>query len=151
MLYFQIDGFFGHRTGFNGGDKVIGIHETPFGHFEVKSGVSRSDSRIYGSPVRHQNTFEAPKIAQDINIQPFMFSGMNAVQKIVAVHYGTHIRFLYGLAESRKINFMQSTLVYVRAGMMTAPFLIVGDKVLDGGNDSFRLHAQDILFGSLAC
>ena len=76
---------------------------------------------------------------------------MNAVQKIVAVNYGTHIRFLYGLAESRKINFMQSTLVYVRAGMMTAPFLIVGDKVLDGGNDSFRLHAQDILFGSLAC
>ena len=149
MLYFQVNGFFGHRARFDSGDKIVGIHETPFGHFEVKSGVSCSDSGIYRSPVRHQNTFEAPKIAQDINIQPFVFSGMDTVQEIVAVHHSTHVRFLYSLAESREINLMQSTLVYVRTRMMAAPLLVVGGKVLDGRNDSFRLHAKNILLGCL--
>ena len=141
MLYFKGEGFFGHCTGFDDGDEVIGIHETSFRHFKVKSGIGSAYGGIYGSPVRHQDTFEAPKIAQDINIQPFMLGSMNAVQEIVAVHHCTHIGFLYGLAESRKINLMQSTLVYVRTRMVAAPFLVVGGKVLDGGNHSFRLHA----------
>ena len=44
---------------------------------------------------------------------------------------------------------MQSTLVYVRTRMMAAPLLVVGGKVLDGRNDSFRLHAKNILLGCL--
>ena len=32
---------------------------------------------------------------------------------------------------------------------MAAPLLVVGGKVLDGRNDSFRLHAKNILLGCL--
>ena len=70
-----------------------------------------------------------------------MFGSMDTVQKIIAVHYSTYIRFLYSFPKGRKINLVQSTFVYVRTGMMTAPFLIISCKVLDGGNNSFRLHA----------
>ena len=151
VLYFQVDGFFCHCAGFDSRQQILQIHKTSFRHFEVKSGVSSAYGGIYRSPVRHQNTFEAPKIAQDINIQPFMFGGMDTVQQIVTVHYGADIGFLYSFSESREIDFLQSTFVYVRAGMVAAPFLVVGSKVFDCSNDSFRLYSQDILFRRFTC
>ena len=80
-----------------------------------------------------------------------MFGGMDTVQQIIAVHYGADIGFLYCFPKSREIDFLQSTLVYVRAGMVAAPFLVVGSKVFDCSNDSFRLYSQDILFRRFTC
>ena len=33
-----------------------------------------------------------------------MFGSMDTVQKIIAVHYSTYIRFLYSFPKGRKIN-----------------------------------------------
>ena len=106
MLYFKVDGFFCHRTSLDGGDKIVGVHETSFRHFKVKSRIGGADGGIYGSPVRHQDAFETPEITQNVNIKPFMFSSMDTVQKIVAVHYGAYIGFLYGFSEGGEIDFM---------------------------------------------
>ncbi len=102
MLHFQIDGFFCHRTVFDSRYKIVDIHKTSFG-------ISRSSPAL-AAPIAEytevqsdiKNTFEVPKITQDINIQPFMFGSMDTVQKIIAVHYSTYIRFLYSFPKAGK-------------------------------------------------
>ena len=109
-----IDGLFCHSTCLDGCFQDTRIHELPPGHFEIQAVVRRKDTGICGCPVRHEDTFESPLIAEHVLDESLVFRHVYAVHQIVGRHHGSCFRDLYGLAECRKINLVQSSLIYIR-------------------------------------
>ena len=112
-------------------------------HFKVKPSVQGAHGGIGRGPVRHYYTLVAPS-AQLVQ-QPAVFGSMHSVHRIVAGHYGTHARLLYGLAEGREIDFVDSTLVGKRSRTVTVVLLIIEGKVLDGSDYPLLLNAAYVL------
>lgn len=59
---------------------------------------------------------------------------MNTENRIVAGHDGSDMSLFDCFPECREIYFMKCPLIHVGTCMMAAPFLIVGRKMLDGGD-----------------
>ena len=106
MADLGVDGSLSHQPVGNGPGKIFEIHKLPVGHFEVETSVRRPDRRIDGTPIRHQDAVESPLIAQYVDIQMAVLGGMDAVERIVAVHYRSGAAFPHGFAECGKINLL---------------------------------------------
>ena len=150
MLDFGVNGLFLHDTILYCRNKNLPGHEFTDGHFQIQPSISGSHTRIYRCPVGHQDTFESPLLAQYINVQPAVFGGMHPVQRIIAIHDRPYSCFLHSFSERGKINFLQRAFIHIRAGMMSAPLLVIGCKMLHRSHDSLFLHSQDIFFSCFA-
>ena len=92
-------------------------------------------------------------VIDKVRINYSKLNSQKAVQKVAHKAVYDKLCNLWGmnsLPESGEIDFLQGALVHVRAGMVAAPLLVVGRKVLDGGHDAFLLHADDVVLGRLA-
>ena len=149
MLTFQVDRTFRHHARFDERTQVAGVHKPGARHLQIESPVGGALGRIGGVPVGHEDSFEAPHPAQNIDRKLLVLGRMLAVDKVVTRHHGAHAGLLDRLAEGREINFMERTLVDIGTHLMTVPLLIVARKVFDRRHNSFGLHALDILHGGL--
>ena len=70
---------------------------------------------------------------------------MDPVDRIVAVHDGTHVGFLDSLPERREIDFMHSPDVNVGRCMVATPLLVIGSEMFHRGNHALVLHTYNIV------
>ena len=74
---------------------------------------------------------------------------MHTIEEIITIHNSTYVSLLHCLAKGREIDFLQSSLINIRTGVMTTPLLIVATKMLDGCHHSPALNALYVLTGYL--
>ena len=108
------------------------------GHFHVEAGVDEID-RVYSSPVRGDEAFEADLVAEDGGQRVFITAGKCAVEAIVRTHDGRDVGTADGGVKRRYVDFMESLIVDV--GVLVGG--IVSNIVLDLGHDVLRLNALD--------
>ena len=149
MLTFQVDRTFRHHARFDERTQVAGVHKPGARHLQIESPVGGALGRIGGVPVGHEDSFEAPHPAQNIDRKLLVLGRMLAVDKVVTRHHGAHAGLLDRLAEGREINFVERALVDIGTHLMTVPLLIVARKVFDRRHNPFGLHTLDILHGGL--
>lgn len=75
---------------------------------------------------------------------------MNTENRIVAGHDGSDMSLFDCFPECREIYFMKCPLIHVGTCMMAAPFLIVGRKMFDGGDNAFRLYTFYIICSAIS-
>ena len=72
-----------------------------------------------------------------------VFRTMGPIEPVVSAHHCPGLRPFYNGFECRQVDFVQSPLVHFGANAKTLGFLIVSDKMLEGGTHAFPLHAID--------
>ena len=111
--------------------QVLFVFDFIAGHLQVEPVFHGRDAVVGRAPVRHDESVEAPLLAQHLFEQPRVFGGPGPVEQVVAAHYGTHLGILHGRLEGREIDFVQGALVDVGAHVVAVILLKVGGKVLD--------------------
>jgi len=141
VLYLFVYRSFGNQTLSKSLFNFFRLPKVRIRHFEIETAVCRSHSRVNRTPIAHYNSLESPFLSQQINIEVTAFGSVKSVKQIVAVHNSSHFCLFHSFTESGEINFIQSTEVNVGIYVHASPFHVVGGKMLDGGNNTFGLHA----------
>ena len=147
MPAFPVDRLLGDDTRCKEFFQILRIHIPCARHFEVQPVVRRTGGRIGRIPVRHEDAFEAPPFAQNVDGEVAVLGHVLSVHEVVTRHHGADPGLFDRLAERREIDFMQRPLVDVRRYVVAVVFLIVAAKMLDRSHNALALHTFYI-FGS---
>ncbi len=77
------------------GKRFLAIHERAGGHFDIQPAIGRGNAIISGHPVRHHDAIEAPFLAGDLRVEVPILRGVLAVDQVVGIHDGAHMRLLH--------------------------------------------------------
>jgi hypothetical protein len=78
-------------------------------HFEVKAGLDGFDSRVGAKPVRHDETFKAPLIAEDMLEDLRVLADVRAIEAVVGGHVAPGFRVTLSNLEWHQVDLSQST------------------------------------------
>ncbi len=114
------------------GHQLVAVDAHRSGHLQVEAGVRRGGGLVDAVPVGHDETVEAPLVAQDLGEQPSVLCGVFAGDLVVRAHDAPGARFLDGALERSEVELAERALVDVDVDGHPFDLGVVGHEVLDG-------------------
>ena len=120
-------------------------------HFQIQAGLQTLHTVIDSTPVRHNISFKAPVIAENIGKKPFILGSKSTVDLIVGAHKCIWLSLFYCSFKCRKINFAECSFICFRRIAHAVIFLIVSCKMFDGSSYMMGLYTIDKCSSDLTC
>ena len=112
--------------------------------------MERGDAVVHGAPVRHDQPFVAPLLAQNFGEQRVVLGAVGAVELVVGAHDRPRLCPLDDALEGGQVDLTQRALVDDGIDAEALRLLVVGREVLERGADTLALDAFDQRGGQFA-
>ncbi len=128
-------------------DRLLeGVAEvTAIGLLVVEAGQCRFDGAVGGAPIRDHETFEPPRLLQNVGQQITVLTGPIAIQLVVGAHHHAGLAFGNGDFEGQQVRLAHGAPPEFHIADAAAGLLVVEGVVLDVADDLVGLQALDEL------
>ena len=118
----------------------------PTTEFHIQSVFYRLLGIVYASPVGNDYSVKAPLFLQYLFQQVLIMATMFIFILIVRSHKRPYLTLLHSRLESRQVDFMQSSVIYLYIDMIAVYLLIVESKMFHTSSHTILLHTLYIRY-----